>query len=258
MTKVLGTRIFGRRIYMNEELLSLKPMLKKECKAYGIDVTDLQVDALFAHLIGVLEKNKVINLTRVTEPYDAVILHILDSLLLCTCNVPYEGKLLDIGTGPGYPGVPICIAKNMEGTIIDARRKKIDADNEILESIGLSKQIHGVHGRIEEFALSHLGEYSIITARALAQTNIVIEYAAPLQAKNGYLLVAKANIQEDEFNAGLRASQLCGYEYVSRETYELPNSLGHREILVFKKTGKGKVKLPRKPGTAKSDPLGLQ
>ena len=121
----------------------------------------------------------------------------------------------------------------------------------------LNKKILGVHSRVEEFAQKHRREFDIITARAVAQTNIIIEYAAPLQKIGGTLIVAKANIQDDELEAGLKAAEICGYEYVSRETFELPNDSGHRELLIFKKTKKEKIKLPRKNGFAKSHPLGI-
>ena len=236
--------------------LELRQQLINESKIYGLNITDEQLDKLLLDLDLVMKKNEVINLTRITEEKESIKLHLIDSLLLCTSDINYKGKFLDIGTGAGFPGIPFAIYTGMDGILLDSTRKKIDCVNEFIEELGLSNQIHGEHSRVEEFALKNKNVFDVISARAVAQTNIIIEYASPLQKIGGILLVAKANISDDEFNKGLKAAQICGYQYVSRETFELPEDSGHREILVFKKVKKSKIKLPRKNGVAKQHPLG--
>ncbi len=93
-------------------------------------------------------------------------------------------------------------------------------------------------------------------ARAVAQSNVILEYASPLQSQNGALLIAKANITREEYSNALKTASIVGYENVSRETFDLPKNLGHREVLLFKKTSESKIKLPRKNGLAKQKPLG--
>ncbi len=94
-----------------------------------------------------------------------------------------------------------------------------------------------------------------MTFRAVAKTNILLEYAEPFLAPQGTLIVMKANVDEIELQDASQAAKIFGYENVSRETFELPNNLGHREILLFKKVAKSKIKLPRKTGMAKSNPF---
>ncbi len=236
----------------------LQAKLISYCNDYNLVIDENQVNLLLKHLDLVLEKNKVLNLTRVTDIDEALVLHILDSLLLCGLDIDYKGKYLDIGTGAGYPGIPFGIYTGMNGVLLDSVGKKIKADNEFLSEMQLDKQIHGVHDRVEEFAKQHRGEFNIVMARAVAQSNVILEYASPLQSQNGTLLIAKANITPEEYSNALKTAHIVGYENVSRETFELPNNLGHREVLLFKKVAKSKIKLPRKNGMAKQHPLGSE
>ncbi len=238
--------------------IALQEKLKNYCEEYNLNPNDEQIALMLQHLDLVLEKNKVLNLTRVTDIDEALVLHILDSLLLCTLDINYEGKYLDIGTGAGYPGIPFGIYTSMKGVLLDSVGKKIKADNEFLKTMDLSNQIVGVHDRVEEFAKQHKGEFDIVMARAVAQSNVILEYASPLQSQNGTLLIAKANITQEELSNALKTAHIVGYENVSRETFELPHKLGHREVLLFKKVRDSKVKLPRKNGLAKQQPLGSQ
>ena len=233
-----------------------REQLHKEASEYGIGLTDEQISKLLKHLDLVLEKNKVMNLTRVTNPEQAIRLHILDSLLLTKVPIPFEGAFLDIGTGPGFPGVPFGIVTGLSGDILDSTAKKINADNEMIASLDLKQPIVGQAARVEEYALEHPRAYDIIMARAVAKAQIILEYAAPLQKMGGCLIIAKARIQEDELKAAAKAARMCGYELVSCETFELPNESGHREILIYRKVAKESIKLPRANGVAKQHPLG--
>ncbi len=237
---------------------NLRNQLIEYCSLFDLELSDNQISLLLQHLDLVLEKNKVMNLTRVTDIDEALVLHILDSLLLCGFDIDYKGKYLDIGTGAGYPGIPFGIYTNMEGVLLDSVGKKIKADNEFLSELKLDDRIKGVHDRVEEFAKEHKHEFNIIMARAVAQSNVLLEYASPLQSQNGTLLIAKANITPEEYSNALKTAHIVGYENVSRETFDLPNNLGHREVLIFKKVSKSKVKLPRKNGLAKQQPLGCE
>ncbi len=236
----------------------IQDTLIKYCDMYNLKLDDNKINLLLRHLDLVLEKNKVLNLTRVTDLDEALILHILDSLLLCNLDIDYSGKYLDIGTGAGYPGIPFGIYTGLNGVLLDSVGKKIKADNEFLSEMNLDSQIIGVHDRVEEFAKAHRNQFNIIMARAVAQTNVLLEYASPLQSQNGTFLVAKANISSEEYSNALKTAHIVGYENVSRETFDLPHEMGHREVLIFKKVRESKIKLPRKNGLAKQNPLGIE
>ena len=236
----------------------LEKQLLSELSDYDIRCTPRQATLLIHHLLLVIEKNKVMNLTRITDPHDAVTLHIVDSLLPLASRMSMltpESRYVDIGTGAGFPGIPLGIMTGAQGTLIDSVGKKVSVVNEFVESLGLSN-VRARHIRAEDLAREN-GHYTVVFARAVAQSNVLIEYASPLLSYGGYCVLEKANIGNDELDAARRAAHICALSFVSRETFELPRGLGHREILVFEKTGRPKVKLPRRTGEAKQHPLGI-
>lgn len=227
--------------------------------SYGIEASCDQVQRLLKHLDLVIEKNKVVNLTRITNVDEAIILHILDSLLPLTLPEVSERlskTYLDMGTGAGYPGIPIGLLSGSQGVLIDSVRKKISAVNEFCVELGLN-QVHGEHGRLEELAVTHRGEFSLVFARAVAQANVLVEYATPFLAKNGILVLEKAKPEMSEINASNKAAKICGLRLLEPVEFELPNNLGHRTILLYVKDSQPSIKLPRRTGLAKQSPLGL-
>lgn len=223
----------------------------------GISATGDQLALLDRHLRLVIEKNKELNLTRITDYQSAVVLHVVDSLLLLSAvdRAP-RGPLLDLGTGAGYPGIPLAIMTNRPTLLIDSVGKKVAAVSEFVERLGLDDQVEARQVRAEELARTQHGRYAVVTARAVAQTNVLVEYAAPLLKMGGLLIAAKGRLTDEEFEVGQSAGRICGLKNVSRETFELSRNLGHREVLVFEKIGSPHIKLPRNVGMAKHHPLG--
>lgn len=236
-----------------QELLSHKLMTMAE--ALGIKVTEEQAEKLLQHLCLVLEKNKVINLTAIDDFDEGVILHTIDSLLFLPFLADSD-RFVDIGTGGGFPGIPLAICSSSHGTLIDSVKKKTIAVNSFIESLGLSKTCECLDVRAENLAQQHPEEYSCVVARAVAPTNVLIEYATPLLSKGGRLIVSKGRPDQIEIDEASRAAEICGMRIVSRETFELPDAKGTRTITVFRKDGETLVKLPRRPGMATKRPLG--
>lgn len=231
--------------------------LRHWLEAYGIDTTEGQRELMLHHLELVQQKNRVINLTRITDPSSAVILHLVDSLLLlpAVCEAP-AGCLLDMGTGAGFPGMPLCIVSGRQGLLVDSVGKKVAAVQEFIGELGLEQEVQASKVRIEELAQSRRGEFPVVVARAVARMATLVEYATPLLQKQGRLVITKGRLSEDEYEAGRRAARLCGMKVVSRETCELPLGLGHREIVTVERVSKSRVRLPRKVGMAQHQPLG--
>ena len=237
---------------------SMEQELKKLLLGYGIESTELQRKQLLKHLELLIEINKTLNLTRITSIDDALVLHILDSLLpLRTCKefTSNEKNYIDIGTGGGFPGLPLAIMSANKSLLIDSIGKKITAVQKMIEEIGLSKRVEALKLRAEEIPTEYKGKFNFVTFRAVAKTNILLEYAEPFLAPQGTLIVMKANVDKIELQDASQAAKIFGYKNVSRETFELPNDLGHREILLYKKVEKSKIKLPRKTGQAKLNPF---
>ena len=242
----------------SNQICSLGEQLLSELAEFGIDCSPREAETLIRHLDLVIEKNRVVNLTRIVDPCEAVSLHIVDSLLPLASGLSLldtSSCFLDIGTGAGFPGIPLGVLSHAKGLLIDSVGKKVSAVNEFISSLGL-KNIAARQVRAEDLARESVS-FSAVFARAVAQSNVLIEYATPLLCSNGYCVLEKAHVQIDEFEAALRAADICGLDLVSRETYELPRELGHRELLVFRKTRNPRIRLPRRTGEAKHSPLGL-
>ena len=237
-----------------------RDQLISELSSYGIVITNEQADTLVSYLQLVIEKNKVINLTRITEPTDAVTLHLVDSLLPLACKeigIGKEDHLLDMGTGAGFPGAPLAVVTGAHALLVDSVRKKVDAVSEFCRTLGLRGAITR-HARLEELAREIPLSQEYVFARAVARTNVLLEYATPFLTMDGKLVVEKGRPDDEELEEADHAARLCGMKFVSRETFELPRELGHREILIYKKARKAQIKLPRKNGMARQNPLGVK
>ncbi len=231
--------------------------LLEETYSMGLKCPEDRARKMVRHLELVIEKNKVMNLTRIVTLRDAVTLHIVDSLvpLLTRDFNPSEGlRFVDIGTGAGFPGIPLAIMTGMDGTFIDSVGKKITAVNEFIQELGLNN-CRAVSTRAEMLAIEESSVYDYVCARAVAQSNVLIEYATPLLKYGGQLILEKANPTAEELDNANYAAQVCGLVRVSRETFELPRALGHREVLIYEKDHEARISLPRRNGLAKLDPL---
>lgn len=229
--------------------------LERYCSEYHLKVSKEQLELCLKHLDLVIDANQTMNLTRILDIEEALILHILDSLVL----LPYidqapQGALLDMGTGAGFPGIPLTIASGRHATYIDSVGKKVNAVNSFVEALGL-KHAHAVHDRLEEYARSHKKEFAVVTARALAPLPTLIEYAAPFVKDKGIFVITKGNPSYEEIRSGEAVAKICGFSCTADDSLELPNELGHREFIILKKTHKATVSLPRANGMAKKNPL---
>ena len=229
--------------------------LTSYCKEYSLKISEDELRTCIQHLDLVLETNKTTNLTHILNVEDAVVLHILDSLVLLPyINKAPDGALLDMGTGAGFPGIPLTIVTRRKATYIDSVGKKVDAVNSFIKALRL-KHAHAVHDRLEEYARSHKKQYSVVTARALAPLPVLVEYAAPFLEDGGLFVITKGNPSDEELNAGMSASKICGFTTLLTDAIDLPDGLGHREFIVLKKAYSASVSLPRANGMAKKNPL---
>ena len=256
VTILHGAQVFGRGDALSEEARLLELL-----GAYGIEAEIDKVSLLLRHLELLEEKNATTNLTRIAPGSDALIAHVLDSLLplpyLCQLTDGTRVSFVDIGTGGGFPGLPLACMTDWDATLIDSVGKKTDAVSDFIDALGLESRARALHVRAEDLARKEPGAYNLVVTRAVAQSNVLLEYASPLLSDGGLLVLYKARPTPEELEAADRASSLCGMKLVSRETFDLPENTGHRELLYFKKVGKPRIRLPRRTGLASKEPLGL-
>lgn len=242
-------------VLSQEQAEQMLEQLTAYCKDYSLKVSLDELKACIDHLDLVLEANKTTNLTRILNVEEAAVLHILDSLVLLPyVNQAPEGALLDMGTGAGFPGIPLTIATHRKATYIDSVGKKVDAVNSFVSGLGL-KHARAVHDRLEEYARSHKKHFSVVTARALAPLPVLVEYAAPYLKDGGLFVITKGNPSDEELASGMSAAKICGFTQLLTDSIDLPEGLGHREFIVLKKSHSASVSLPRANGMAKKNPL---
>ena len=152
--------------YTDQEIKVLTEKLLDACSSFNITLTSRQAQDCLMHLLYVEQVNSYINLTRITDLDEAIILHLLDSLVFARYFDSSDLTYLDMGTGAGFPGIPLAIATGGTGTLIDSVGKKINAVNAIIRKLQLDRAT-AVHTRIEEYAIQNKGCFDIVVARAL-------------------------------------------------------------------------------------------
>ena len=207
------------------------------------------------HLDLVIEANKTTNLTRIDTFEEGMVLHVEDSLqaLQEIAQAP-EGRYGDLGTGGGFPGITIAITSGRETLLVDARQKKMVILSDIIKELGIEDQVSVFAGRAELLARKEPESFAVLTARALAKLSVLMELASPLLAKGGLLVCYKARVEDEELSNAKRVEKLTGMKLVSRRGLTL-NETVQREIVVFEKISKPKMKLPRQEGQAQKKPL---
>lgn len=210
-------------------------------------------DLLKRHLELVIEANKTTNITRISTWEEGMLLHVEDSLvgLPEVMDAP-AGRMADIGSGAGYPGIPLAIESGRQTLLADSVGKKTAILSSMVETLGL-ENVEVYTGRIEDLAREKPAAFTVVTARALAQLSILMELASPMLQEGGRLVCYKANVSDEELQHALSLQEQLGMKHVSDRTVTLGDNC--RRIICFEKTGRPRIKLPRKVGMAQKRPL---
>lgn len=229
--------------------------LENAAKQIEIELTKKQIEKFYNYMNLLLEWNEKINLTAIIEPREVILKHFVDSLTIAK-YIKENEKLIDVGTGAGFPGIPLSIVKeNTDIVLLDSLNKRINFLEEIKQNLKL-KNITTIHGRAEEFGKNKKEReiYDIATSRAVAPLNILLEYLLPLVKVKGKAICMKgSNIEEIE-NAK-NALEILGGKIEKIEEITLPNSDIKRNIIIVKKVKNTPSKYPRKPGTPSKEPI---
>lgn len=222
----------------------------------GVDVSVEQAQQLLAHLEIVIETNQTLNLTAISNLADGIRLHIVDSLaVIPTLRDSSAATILDIGSGAGYPGVPIAIVNTGKVTLLESRSRRAAFLAELLGQLDLPNA-RAICARAEDLADgSGGGDFDSLTARAVSALPSLVELAAPILRHGGDLIAMKGPISEDELDRGDRVGELVGMERVSIRRFLLPESGESRSLVIFRKVAESSVRLPRSPGRAQKRPL---
>lgn len=222
---------------------------------FSYDPTIEQRKLLDEHLRLVLEVNKTHNLTRITSWEQAQVLHVEDSLVgLPELQQAPDGLYADLGSGGGFPGIPLAIMSGRKTILVDSVAKKMNAVNRIIVYLGLKNQITTYAGRIKDLSRQHPNEFAAVTARALSSLPSLLELASPLLQLTGNLICYKAQPGQEEIELACSLEDKLGMSFQSERQVILSDGCTQRSILVFKKVKPAQVPLPRRVGMAQKRP----
>lgn len=233
----------------------METYLRELVRKINIDLNDEMIDKFFLYKKLLLEWNEKINLTAITDDKEILIKHFIDSLTI-EKYIPQNAKIIDIGTGAGFPGIPLKIVRpDIEVVLLDSLNKRINFLNEVIKECRL-ENITAVHGRAEEIGNKpeYREKFDISTARAVANISTLSELCTPFLKIGGFFVCMKADAEQEIKNAK-NALEILGMKEEKVEYIALPNIDAKRTIILYKKEKNTPSKYPRKPGTPSKEPL---
>ena len=237
-----------------------KEEFKKLLYSYGrkidIEFNDKQINQFYGYMNLLLEWNEKINLTTIVEPEDVILKHFIDSLTI-NKYIENDKTIADVGTGGGFPGIPLKIYRpDLKVILVDSLNKRINFLNEVIAKLDL-RDINTVHSRIEDFGKDkkYRENFDYVTARAVANLTTLSEYLIPISKVNGMCICMKGNDIEEEVNNSKNAINLLGGKITKVDEFKLPNSDISRNVIIIDKIKNTPNKYPRKAGIPSKEPL---
>lgn len=222
----------------------------------NINANENQINSFYEYMTLLLDWNEKINLTAITDPNEIIQKHFVDSLTILK-YIEEKTRIVDVGTGAGFPGIPMkIIREDVNILLLDSLNKRINFLNEIIEKLNL-KKINTVHSRVEEFGRNkkYREQFDIATSRAVANLSVLAEYMLPLVKLNGKCICMKGSEIKEELESAKKAIKELGGEIEAVEEFELPESDIKRSLIIIRKIKNTPSKYPRKPGTPSKEPI---
>jgi len=223
-----------------------------------LSLTEQQLEQFAKYMDQLLTTNRQMNLTSITEPFEVYGIHFYDSLTLVTMvSMERIQSVIDIGTGAGFPGIPLKIAfPHLQVVLLDSLQKRVSFLQQVIRQLGLS-DIQCIHGRAEEWGRNqkYREQFDLVTARAVAKLNVLTEYCLPYVRVGGSFVAMKGAEVEEELAQAQRAFSLLGDASYQQKRLTLTNQLGQRVLIRIDKKRKTPKSYPRRAGIPKKQPL---
>ena len=218
-------------------------------------INENEIEKFYKYMKLLLEWNEKINLTAITDESEIIRKHFIDSLTISKL-IKEDTNVVDVGTGAGFPGMPLAITKKVKVTLVDSLNKRINFLNIVKESIELDN-VNTVHGRAEEVGQNekYREKFDYAVSRAVAPINVLLEYMLPLVKVGGYCLCMKGPKVIDEMQGIENVAEKLGGKYIKLEELEIPGEESRKNVIIIKKVESTNKKYPRKPGTPAKQPL---
>ena len=230
--------------------------MNKFGKEININFSVEQLDKFYKYMQLLIEWNEKMNLTAITEPKEIILKHFIDSITILK-DVNDNAKVVDVGTGAGFPGIPLSIMKqDIKITLVDSLNKRLIFLKEVVEQLKL-ENIEIIHARAEEFGQNkeYREKFDIATSRAVANLSTLSEYLIPLVKINGKCICMKASEVEEEIEKAKKAINILGGTINKIEKFNLPKSDIGRTTIIINKEKNTPNRYPRKPGTPSKEPI---
>ena len=233
--------------------------LREYAREYGIELSNEQLNQFSTYYEMLIEKNKVMNLTAITEKEDVMVKHFADSIAVASCYdfVNQEVSLIDVGTGAGFPGIPLKIAfPNLKVTLLDSLNKRVSFLQEVIDELGL-EEIQAVHDRAEDGAkkVEFREQFDICVSRAVANLSSLSEYCLPFVKVGGYFISYKSGEIEEELQSAKKAISVLGGNVEKMDYLNLCQMDYMRSFVGIKKEKNTPKKYPRKAGLPTKEPI---
>ena len=235
----------------------MKDLIISGSRQLDIPLDDVQVDKLMEYAGLLVEWNEKINLTAITDDEGIVTKHFLDSLTAIKTGY-VKGKVIDVGTGAGFPGLVLKIAKpEIKLTLLDSLNKRINFLKDVCEKVDIN-DVEFVHSRAEDGGKNrdYRGNFDTVVSRAVANLTVLSEWCIPFLKQGGYFLALKGPLAEQEVKDAKRAIKILGGQIEDIVEAEIPFTELKHKIIVIKKVGQTPLKYPRKPVIATKTPIG--
>ena len=228
--------------------------LKDLFKKYNINLNDFQIEQFEKYFSMLIQTNKVMNLTAITEEDDVAVKHFLDSALP-EKFFPQNATVIDIGSGAGFPALPLKIVRpDLKITMVDSLNKRIGFLNDVIEKLNI-EGANAVHSRAEDFAKDNREKFDAAVARAVAPLNTLVEYLLPFVKVGGVCIIYKSSKLAEELKNSQKAIEILGSKVEKIEKYYIEEKELEREILILKKIKNTPPKYPRDKNKPKLNPI---
>ena len=231
-------------------------ILKSECEKIQIELEEKHIEKFYKYMQLLLEWNEKINLTAITDPNEVILKHFVDSLTI-NKYIKDNSTIIDIGTGAGFPGIPLkIIREDLQITLVDSLNKRIKFLEEVIEKLEL-KNIKPIHARAEELGknIKYREKFDYATSRAVANLSTLSEYLIPLVKIQGKIISMKGSEVEKELIDSKNAISVLGGKILKIDEFNLPSSDIKRNVIIMEKVKNTPNKYPRKAGTPAKDPI---